>query len=201
MNPAAKHRWQRLVQVIIIEECSLLSASFLELLDEVGRQFRDSQAAFDGIRVILVGDVAQLAPVPEWHTCTDPSSAAQAEKKTVEYMFQSEAFEGGGFKCLRLKNCHRYDSQSDLGRLLTRLRVATRVDDDMHAVLEDRMVNSEVDADADGTVVLCCTKENARKRSEFKMKNLKDPATGQSVPQKLFFGVDRIIARGSRWVF
>ena len=105
----------------------------MELLDEVGRQFRDEQTAFGDFRVILVGDVAQLAPVPEWHTCTGLSSGAQAQKKTVKYMFESDCF-----KCLRFKNCHGYDSQSDSGRLLIKLHVATTTGDDMRTVLEER---------------------------------------------------------------
>ena len=64
MKADVKKRW-RLVRAIIIEELSMLGADFMDLLDEVGRIMKKSKAAFGGVVVLLVDDLAQLAPVPD----------------------------------------------------------------------------------------------------------------------------------------
>ena len=47
-------------QVILVEEFSMLSARFLELLADVARIAKGSNATFGGMRIILEGDVDQL---------------------------------------------------------------------------------------------------------------------------------------------
>eukprot|EP01133_Synstelium_polycarpum_P012907 gene12907-15161_t len=55
-------RW-RAARVLIIDEVSMISAEFLDKLEEIGRGVRRSPKAFGGIQVILVGDFCQLPPV------------------------------------------------------------------------------------------------------------------------------------------
>ena len=71
MKTAVKNRW-RMVRAIIIEDFSMLSASFLDLLHEVACMMKKCKAAFGGVAIILVGDLAQLAPVPELHEVVGP---------------------------------------------------------------------------------------------------------------------------------
>ena len=53
----------------MVEEFSMLSARLYELLEEVARLAKGSTAVFGGVRLIFVGDVAQLSPVPGWSLC------------------------------------------------------------------------------------------------------------------------------------
>lgn len=55
-------RWND-VSVLIIDEVSMLHASFLDMVNRVGKQLRRNDKPFGGIQVIFCGDFFQLPPV------------------------------------------------------------------------------------------------------------------------------------------
>jgi len=52
--------FQHACQVLIIDEVSMVSAEFLEQLEQSARQLRGSTAPFGGIQLVLSGDFFQL---------------------------------------------------------------------------------------------------------------------------------------------
>lgn len=55
-------RWNE-TQVLIIDEVSMLHASFVDMLDKVGKHIRRNEKPFGGLQVIFTGDFFQLPPV------------------------------------------------------------------------------------------------------------------------------------------
>ncbi|MFA5131842.1 MAG: helix-turn-helix domain-containing protein [Candidatus Paceibacterota bacterium] len=55
-------RWNE-TQVLIIDEISMLHASFVDMLDKVAKRMRRSDMPFGGIQVVFTGDFFQLPPV------------------------------------------------------------------------------------------------------------------------------------------
>jgi ATP-dependent exoDNAse (exonuclease V) alpha subunit len=55
-------RWNE-TQVLIIDEVSMLHASFVDMLDKVGKHMRRNDKPFGGLQVIFTGDFFQLPPV------------------------------------------------------------------------------------------------------------------------------------------
>lgn len=55
-------RWNN-TQVLIIDEVSMLHASFIDMLDSVAKHMRRSNKPFGGIQVVFTGDFFQLPPV------------------------------------------------------------------------------------------------------------------------------------------
>lgn len=55
-------RWNE-TQVLIIDEVSMLHASFVDMLDRVGKHMRRNEKPFGGLQVIFTGDFFQLPPV------------------------------------------------------------------------------------------------------------------------------------------
>ena len=53
------------VKATVIEECSMLSGAFLDLLDQLLRKHQDATKPCGGFRMFLVADFGQLAPVPD----------------------------------------------------------------------------------------------------------------------------------------
>jgi len=56
-------KYLQTIQTLIIEEVSMVSASLLDFLSNMFARIHNSDIAFGGINVILVGDLAQLPPV------------------------------------------------------------------------------------------------------------------------------------------
>ncbi len=63
-KPQVKKRWRE-TQVLIIDEISMLSASFFDKLDAIARFCKHNNKPFGGIQLILSGDFLQLPPVNE----------------------------------------------------------------------------------------------------------------------------------------
>ena len=62
-----KKKWLD-VDVLIIDEVSMLSKKIFELLDRIGKTFRIKDKPFGGIQVIFCGDFYQLPPVGKVNT-------------------------------------------------------------------------------------------------------------------------------------
>lgn len=78
ISPKASSIWPT-IDVLVIDEVSMLSGSMLKLLESVARRYRKSAAVFGGIQVIFCGDFFQLPPV-----------FGPAESKDTELAFETE---------------------------------------------------------------------------------------------------------------
>ena len=58
----ARKRWAA-TDLLIVDECSMLSSELLEKLHYVAKRVRDSDDFFGGLNLLLVGDLHQLSPV------------------------------------------------------------------------------------------------------------------------------------------
>lgn len=65
-----KAKWRK-VQVLIVDEVSMMSLKIFDLIEEIGRVCRLSDLPFGGIQVVFTGDFYQLPPVG---TLDDPTT-------------------------------------------------------------------------------------------------------------------------------
>ena len=109
-NKTAAARWKT-VDILIVDEVSMMSKKIFELLDEMGRFIRKSSKPFGGIQVIFCGDFFQLPPVgnPE-------------EPDTIMMCFESPQWFKTFPKCVELEQTYR---QTDAGfvKILSEIRV------------------------------------------------------------------------------
>jgi len=61
------------IQVLIVDEVSMLSARMFDLLDDIGKRIRRDNRPFGGIQLVFTGDFFQLPPIPDANG--DPTSA------------------------------------------------------------------------------------------------------------------------------
>ena len=59
-----KKSW-RSTRTLIIDESSVMSKKIFDLLNELGKRFRNNRKPFGGIQVVLVGDFYQLPPISD----------------------------------------------------------------------------------------------------------------------------------------
>lgn len=80
-NKPALKNWKT-VDILIIDEVSMLSKKLFEVLEELGRSTRRSIFPFGGIQVVFTGDFFQLPPVP-----------TIGEEDTEKFCFESPVWE------------------------------------------------------------------------------------------------------------
>lgn len=76
-NSGACKRWKD-VEILVIDEISMLSAELFDKLDMIGRRVRNKMDPFGGIQVIVCGDFFQLPPI--------------GLGKSVKFCFEAEAW-------------------------------------------------------------------------------------------------------------
>lgn len=104
------------VEMIIIDEVSMVRCDVLDAADEVLRYYRNSTKPFGGVQIVFMGDLYQLMPVA-------PSKDWEQLKKYYKspYFFSSKAFEALDCPMLELRKVHR-QKDSDFIRLLNHVR-------------------------------------------------------------------------------
>ena len=67
-NWAIRNNWKK-IDVLIIDEISMMSKKMLSCLDKLGKLFRKNILPFGGIQVVFCGDFFQLPPINENEFC------------------------------------------------------------------------------------------------------------------------------------
>lgn len=70
-------RWNN-TSVLIIDEISMLHATFIDMLDRVGKHMRRNDKSFGGIQIVFSGDFFQLPPVVKNGSGDEPVFAFQS---------------------------------------------------------------------------------------------------------------------------
>lgn len=93
------------LDLLVIDEISMVRADLLDAIDEVLRRFKDSNKAFGGVQLLMIGDIQQLAPVvkdDEWNLLREWYESI--------YFFSSRALMQTKYVTIELKYIYR---QSD----------------------------------------------------------------------------------------
>jgi ATP-dependent DNA helicase PIF1 len=116
-----KKRWKS-TKVLLIDEISMLGASYLELLNAIAKEVRHNNLPFGGIRIVASGDFLQLPPVND------------------AFCFESDVWSDLKLKNFKLQTEWRFDD-SIYANLLKRARVGelSKVDSDL---LKSRLVKN-----------------------------------------------------------
>jgi ATP-dependent DNA helicase PIF1 len=67
-NRFKKKIWKE-IDILVIDEVSMMSVQIFELLDQLGKELRRNRLPFGGIQIIMSGDFYQLPPVPSDNFC------------------------------------------------------------------------------------------------------------------------------------
>lgn len=106
----------RTLDLLVIDEISMVRADVLDAVDAVLRRARRSSRPFGGVQVLMIGDVHQLAPVAkpeEWEVLAP-------YYKTV-YFFGSHVLQKTDYICVELEHIYRQQDR-DFITLLNKVR-------------------------------------------------------------------------------
>ncbi|MBL4604780.1 MAG: helix-turn-helix domain-containing protein [Flavobacteriaceae bacterium] len=94
------------LDLVIIDEISMVRADLLDGIDQVLRRYKDRNKVFGGVQILMIGDLQQLAPVVnanEW-------SLLKQYYETM-YFFSSKAFQESEAISIELKHIYRQDNE------------------------------------------------------------------------------------------
>lgn len=100
-----KLRLLRSVDLIVIDEISMVRADVLDAIDEVLRQYRDRSKPFGGVQMLMIGDMQQLPPVVK-----DDEWRLLSPYYPTPYFFSSRVLQQAEFVTVELSHVYR---QSD----------------------------------------------------------------------------------------
>src|SRR5215510_11228936 len=93
----------RTLDLLVIDEISMVRADLLDAVDDVLRRYRDDSRAFGGVQLLMIGDLHQLPPVvkPEDWELLRPHYV-------TPYFFGSLALQKTDLVTIELKQVFRY---------------------------------------------------------------------------------------------
>ena len=100
------------IDLLIIDEISMVRADLLDAIDSVLRRFRDHRLPFGGVQLLMIGDLAQLTPVvtPEDEKLLKPYYV-------TPYFFGSKALQQIDYVTIQLEHVYRQQDTSFIGIL------------------------------------------------------------------------------------
>ncbi len=123
----------RSMDLLVIDEISMVRADLLDALSDVLRKYRDRDKPFGGLQLLLIGDLQQLAPVAK-----DEEWMLLKEHYASPFFFDSKALAATSYQCIELTHVYRQQDDAFVG-LLNNIR-DNRFDDATLQALNRRYI-------------------------------------------------------------
>jgi hypothetical protein len=104
------------LDLLVIDEISMVRADLLDAVDSVLRKFRDKEKPFGGVQLLMIGDIQQLPPVVR-----DEEWKILGSYYVSPYFFSSLALEITDYVTIELKHIYRQKDLEFIG-ILNRIR-------------------------------------------------------------------------------
>ena len=157
----------RSLDLLIIDEISMVRADVLDAIDAVLRRVRRSQKPFGGVQLLMIGDVHQLAPVAkpeEWEVLSPYYD--------TPYFFGSQVLRKTPYVCVELEHIYR-QHDDDFITLLNKVR-NNRMDADCVRLLNTRFKPDFKPKDNEGYITLTTHNYQADQINESKLEAIKE---------------------------
>ena len=106
----------RSLDLVIIDEISMVRADLLDGIDQVLRRYKNKNKVFGGVQILMIGDLQQLSPVVkpyEWELLQPHYDTA--------YFFSSRSFLESNVISVELKHIYRQDNKAFI-KILNEIR-------------------------------------------------------------------------------
>ena len=159
----------RSLDLLVIDEISMVRADLLDAIDGVLRRFRDRRKPFGGVQLLMIGDLQQLAPVvkdDEWNLLKNYYDTC--------YFFSSRALKQASFIGIELKHIYRQSDEHFI-HLLNQIR-ENRIDESTLQMLNQRYLPNFKPDDHEGYITLTTHNYQSQEINHSKLKELKPKA-------------------------
>lgn len=159
----------RSMDLLVIDEISMVRADLLDAIDAVLRRYRDRYKAFGGVQLLMIGDLQQLAPIirdDDWKLLSPYYGTA--------FFFGSRVLRDTEYVTIELKQVYRQSDGAFL-RLLNKIR-NKQVDDKVLRELNKRYLPEFRPKDEDGYIRLTTHNYQAQQYNDHQLAALSQQA-------------------------
>jgi hypothetical protein len=155
----------RSLDLLVIDEISMVRADLLDGIDHILRRFKDPRKPFGGVQLLMIGDLQQLAPVvkeDEWMLLR--------EFYETFYFFSSKAFKQSGAISIELQHVYR-QQDSNFIKILNEIR-DNRLTAESIKILNRRYISGFRPENEEGTIILTTHNAIANRINEEQLQKL-----------------------------
>jgi len=150
------------IDLLIIDEISMVRCDLLDAIDTVLRKYRDPLKAFGGIQLLMIGDLFQLPPVVR-----DEDARILSNCYPGYYFFESKALQKSNFLKVELSHVYRQTDPIFLD-ILNEIRFGTLSSE--HKQVLDNRIDSNIGFQKNNEFITLTT--HVRKADELNTKQL-----------------------------
>ena len=157
----------RSLDLLVIDEISMVRADLLDAVDYVLRHFRRNELPFGGVQLLMIGDLEQLAPVVK-----DDEWSLLCNYYESPFFFDSQALKKTPYVCVELKTVYRQSDDAFIA-MLNRIR-EKKIDRDLLQELNKRYQPNFNPGNDDGYIILTTHNAQAQRINSEKLTKIKD---------------------------
>ncbi|GEM_PF-41228 len=157
----------RSLDLLIIDEISMVRADLLDGIDQVLRRYKSRDKVFGGVQVLMIGDLQQLSPVVkpyEWELLKPHYNNA--------FFFSSHAFQKSDAISIELKHIYRQQDEQFIA-ILNEVR-NDKLSPEMAKILNDRYLPEFVPPKDAGYITLTTHNNRANTINKLELNKLKN---------------------------
>ncbi|MEI7421709.1 MAG: helix-turn-helix domain-containing protein [Prolixibacteraceae bacterium] len=160
----------RSLDLLVIDEISMVRADMLDAIDDVLRRYRTRYKPFGGVQLLMIGDMQQLAPIvkeDEWEILKNYYDTA--------FFFSSRALKRSSFTSIELQHIFRQSDRQFID-LLNKVR-NNQIDSSTLALLNQRYQPGFNPDDKEGYISLTTHNVQSQQINTTKLSQLNMPVT------------------------
>lgn len=165
----AKKELIRAIDLLVIDEISMVRSDLLDNIDSTLRRFRDPSLPFGGVQLLMIGDLLQLPPV-----VTDADEELLGKFYDSPYFFDSLALKKSGYITIELQHVYRQTDKHFID-LLNHIRDNTadrRVLDELNT---RHIADFSTEGRSEKYIRLVTHNQQARRINDIQMDLLEEP--------------------------
>jgi hypothetical protein len=120
-----KRNIMRTLDLLVIDEISMVRCDLLDAIDHVMRKFREHDKPFGGVQLLMIGDLQQLTPV-----VTPEETEILKSYYNTPYFFGSKALQSIGFITIELHHVYRQQDEKFI-HILNHIRDGQPTEEDL----------------------------------------------------------------------
>jgi len=157
----------RSLDLLVIDEISMVRADLLDAVDYVLRYIRRNEQPFGGVQLLMIGDLEQLAPVVK-----DDEWSLLCNHYESPFFFDSQALKKTSYVCVELKTVYR-QSDDVFINMLNRIR-EKKIDPALLQELNKRYQPNFNPDNEEGYIILTTHNAQAQRINSEKLSKITD---------------------------